>query len=123
MSKPAKHSPSYFVWLIPSAYGALLTLAGLRWLITGTLFDHATYERIAETPWPVFLAGLPAPGHRVLGAALRLLGGNTGWLAGILVTTVAVTGFRRGERWAWLVLWLLPLHAAIDLGTLASTTA
>lgn len=46
---------------------------------------------------------------------VRLLGGNFALLSGWLIVVIAVTAYRRGERWAWYALWILPVHAVLDL--------
>jgi len=107
-----------YAWLVPFVYGVLLFLAGALWLAGGKPFDVATYERIAGASWSeleVSHHGLPA----VLSALVRLLGGNSSLLAGLFVMTVAATGFRRGERWAWWLCWALPIRSAIDLAVVA----
>jgi hypothetical protein len=37
----------------------------------------------------------------------------------MLIVAVSVTSYRRGEKWAWYALWILPLHAALDMATVA----
>jgi hypothetical protein len=37
----------------------------------------------------------------------------------MLIVAVSVTSYRRGEKWAWYALWILPLHTALDMATVA----
>lgn len=41
----------------------------------------------------------------------------------MLIMTITATAFRRGERWSWYALWLLPVHSAIDLVVIAAYRA
>ena len=52
---------------------------------------------------------------------VRLLGGNTGLLAGGLTVALAGFGYRSHARWVWFTLWLLPLHALLDLMILGAS--
>lgn len=52
-----------------------------------------------------------------MSALVRELGGNFGLLAGVLIVVIATTSYRRGEKWAWYALWILPLHASLDMAT------
>jgi hypothetical protein len=103
------------LWLVPFLYGALLIAASTFWLVRGTPFDQATYERISGLPWRDLVMGLPSGASSGLSALVRLTGGNSGLLAGIMVIAVSVGGYRRHAKWAWYALWALPLHAALDL--------
>jgi len=107
-------------WLVPFAYGLLLFLAGVAWLVTGAPFDKATYEQIAGESWQAMQADSSPAVLQVLSAIVRMQGGNSALLAGIMVMAVAATGLRSGERWAWYVCWILPLHAVIDLAVAAA---
>jgi hypothetical protein len=51
------------------------------------------------------------------------LTGALGLSAGLVFMGVAAAGYRRGERWAWYILWTLPLYATLDLATLAAYRA
>jgi hypothetical protein len=39
---------------------------------------------------------------------------------GLLGTAISLTGLRRGERWAWLAMWVFPAHAAVDYSLVLS---
>jgi hypothetical protein len=57
----------------------------------------------------------------VFAATVRLLGGNGGLLAGGFTVAAARFGYRSGARWVWFTLWLLPLHALLDLMILSAS--
>lgn len=104
-----------YAWLVPAAYGLLLLLAGLFWLLTGAPFDTATYGRLVGGSWPAFVEAQPLATSHLLAILFRVVGGNTATLAGALTFAIAITSYRSGHLWAWITAWLLPLHAALDL--------
>ncbi len=107
-------------WLLPFAYGMLLCVASLLWLISGLPFDQVTYERIAGVPWKEAVNSLEPRMLRMMTAIVREMGGNTGLVAGLFTMVISATGFRKREKWAWFALWLLPAHSALDMATVAS---
>jgi hypothetical protein len=107
----------------PFIYGLVLATAGLAWLVTGEPFDTETYGRIAHQPWETMRESMPLDIRAMYEAMLRLAGGNSALLAGILTSAISATAFRKGERWAWFILCMLPFHAALDLLVLASLGA
>lgn len=50
----------------------------------------------ADQPWPIALSML---GYMVF--------------FGLFSMAIVLTGFRRGERWAWVTMWLFPLFFAL----------
>jgi hypothetical protein len=119
MTKPQR-TLEPILWLIPFVYGALLVVAGFFWLVRGAPLDRQAYERIAGMPWLELQTRLGLAGAAVANALVRLFGGNGALLGGGLTMAVSYFGYRTGLRWAWFALWLLPLHALVDLYVLAS---
>lgn len=109
------------LWTIPALYGVLLLAVSAWWLVVGEPFDHATYERIGEAPWDVVVGSFASSQSAVFAAVVRLLGGNGGLLAGGLTVALARFGYRSGATWAWFTLWLLPVHALLDLMLLTAS--
>jgi hypothetical protein len=70
-------------------------------------------------PWDELMASQDPRVATLMSALVRELGGNFWLLAGALIVAVSVTSYRRGEKWAWYALWILPLHAALDMATVA----
>lgn len=87
--------------------------------IDGRLGRVEPIINIGGMPWPQFQSQLGATGTPIVAAFIRLLGENGAVLGGGLAMAAAFFGFRAAQRWACLVLWLLPLHAAIDLCVVA----
>lgn len=109
------------LWTIPTLYGVLLLAASAWWLVFGEPFDHGTYERISGSPWQVLTREFTPPQSAVFAAMVRLLGGNGGLMAGGHIIAVAFFGYRTGSTWAWFTLWLLPLHALLDLAIVGAS--
>jgi hypothetical protein len=101
----------------------MLLIASFRWLVMGIPFDSATYEHAAGIAWQDLIAALSPQVLRVITLLVLELGGNIGVLAGSLTIAIASGGLRQGERWAWFTLWCLPIHAGIDLATVAAYDA
>ena len=109
-----------YVWIIPFLYGVLLFTAALYWLVVGEPFDTAFYGRVAGKALVDVMAAVSPGTSRAFSALVREMGGNTGLVAGILIMATSAFAFRRNERWSWYALWVLPLHSAIDLVTVAA---
>jgi hypothetical protein len=118
---PAPRPPGSGAWVLVFACGALLVISSLFWLSQGRFFDSAVYLAISNATWKTFEEITPAA-SRLASAFVRLYGA-LGISAGVLIMAVAATSYRRHERWAWYVFWVLPLCAALDLGTLAAYRA
>ena len=102
-------------WLNRHAWWALVVVSvvlvvfGLTDIATGAAADPA----IAQALTGKTLAELEAAGpdaYRLFDFFTRV----NGWslvLAGLLFTVVLLVPFRRGQRWAWWAMWLLPIWA------------
>lgn len=104
-----------WLWIVPCSYGLLLIGAAAWWLATGEPFDADSYARIGRSAWPAIVSSRTPAQSLVWAAMVRLLGGNTALLAGELTLAVAGFGYQSRARWVWFTLWLLPLHALLDL--------
>ncbi len=103
-------------WVLLLCHGTVLALGGVYALARGRALDRELYEAVVGPSWPVVVALVPAV-ERLVSAFVRF----TGALAvacGVIVIALAMTSFRRGERWAWYAAWALPVHATIDLAVL-----
>jgi len=87
---------------------------GLLWVVVG--FTQAFYpggvaendaQRVTGMSWSVLKDSSPEVSNLV-----RFLYGHLGLLKmswSFLVIAIILTGFRRGEKWAWYTLWLVPI--------------
>lgn len=109
------HGLQRFAWVLLAITGLSFVMFGISALLFG----------LSSSDTPVGLPGGPDAVASIIGVpwdevlaedetAVTLLRGvsrvaGLAFLAlGILVLTVAVIPFRRGQRWAWLALWVVP---------------
>ena len=96
-------------------YGWLVYLAlGLLWLVVGImqaffpdgLIDNEA-QLVTDLSWSELQASKPMASELV-----RFTYGGLGLLKiswSLLVLVIALNGYRRGEKWAWYTLWLVPI--------------
>lgn len=96
-------------------YGWVVYLAlGLLWLVVGImqaffpdgLIDNEA-QLVTDMSWNELMSSDPAASEliRFTYGGLGLL--KVSWSLFVLVITL--TGYRRGEKWAWYTLWLVPI--------------
>lgn len=110
-------------WIILFALGILWPAMSVP-LLLGVDPDTTEDERIMGTTFSEVKASNPGFFDLVT-FYLRLFG--LFWLAfGLLLMAISVTAYRRGQKWAWYALWVLPLifigWIAIDPLTLGEST-
>jgi hypothetical protein len=69
--------------------------------------ETVTMQRITGMTWEELRAASPEVANLI--DLLVRTGGANLVIIGLLSMTVCLTGFRRGERWAWYALWVWPL--------------
>jgi hypothetical protein len=69
------------------------------------------FDAFTGTTWPALQSADPGAA-RLIDYQVRV-GGAYLLLTGLLILGVSATGLRRGERWAWLVMWAVPLTVAV----------
>lgn len=99
-------------WVLLFIDGLLLGCSALYWISRGRFFDPGFYEALTGGRWSIAAAMMPSL-DRVAVAAVRFAG-LLGIATSILVIAIATTSFRRGERWAWYAMLVLPGFAALD---------
>jgi hypothetical protein len=109
---------AHYTWLVFFSYGILLLFASLYWIFAGMPFDRLTYEKIINTSWTDFIAGSSPHTIKLISALVRELGGNIGIVASILIMAISFFSYRKGEKWAWYSLWVVPAHVLFDAITL-----
>jgi hypothetical protein len=95
-------------------YGWLVYLAlGLLWLVVGLtqVFNpDGLLENEAQHVTDMSLSELEASSPEATELVRFLIGAvgmlKTSW--SFLVLAITLTGYRRGEKWAWYTLWLVP---------------
>jgi hypothetical protein len=97
-------------WIILALVATLTILSGLYVGLTPV----GSQTELSGRTWEEFAAADPEVA-RIYSLDLVLLG-MTLTAFGILGTIVTLLPYRRGERWAWFTLWLIPLvHGGIAL--------
>jgi hypothetical protein len=118
----AKHSPAADVaWVLLFLDGLVLLCSALFWITRGRFFDPGFYEALTGGTWSVASALMPSL-DRVATASVRFAG-LLGVVTSALVIAIATTSFRRGERWAWYAMLLLPAFAVLDFSLSAGYEA
>jgi len=97
-------------WIILAAVATLTILSGLYVGLTPT----GSQTELSGRTWEEFAAADPEVA-RIYSMDLVLLGITLTAFA-ILGMILALIPYRRGERWAWFALWLIPLvHGGVAL--------
>ena len=98
------------VSVILGLFGVGDMLGGASDLQNGeTVFMHS----ITGMSWNELQSASPTAA-RLIDVKFRMDGATLATLA-LLSLAVCLTGFRRGERWAWYALWALPLWMALTV--------
>ncbi len=102
-------------WKIFVALSLIVAFFGVTDLMLGgSTFqsgEAVAMQGIAGTTWEELLAANP-PIANLIDLLVRT-GGASLLIVGLLSLAVCLTGFRRGERWAWLTLWVWPLWTVL----------
>ncbi|MCC6174896.1 MAG: hypothetical protein IT305_06300 [Chloroflexi bacterium] len=98
-------------WLVWAGISMLFALFGLDDFRQGAATygggERVLFEGISGTTWDALQASQPAVANMV-DTLVRMSGIDLAIL-GLLSLAIALTGVRRGERWAWRAMWALPL--------------
>ena len=114
----AKHGPAADVaWVLLFLDGVVLLCSALFWITRGRFFDPGFYEALTGGTWSIASALMPSL-DRVATASVRFAG-LLGVVTSAFVIAIATTSFRRGERWAWYAMLLLPAFAVLDFSLVA----
>lgn len=108
-------------WVLLFLYGLMLAFLSMYWLLRGRLVDHDLYERVGGISWTLMDA-LHADIILLLSMVVRMAGA-AGLIAALFVMGVSATAYRREERWAWYMMWALPLGSTFDIAILAANGA
>lgn len=104
-------------WILPFGLGVVSLLSALGFVVMGQPFEE-DLVRVTGRTWREITALTPGL-DTLIGLEYRALGLAYVGFA-LLVVAISVKSFRRGERWAWLVLWYYPivfgLIAVLDFG-------
>jgi cytochrome bd-type quinol oxidase subunit 2 len=103
-----------------AAVGLLFVLFGLGDIASGgSTYDSGEavlFHAFTGTTWSALQTADPGAA-RLIDVGVRL-GGVYFLVTGVLILATSAIAMRRGERWAWLVMWALPLMAGAGLAIL-----
>jgi len=115
-AKAAHRAKNFFersAWVLFLVIGVLEILFGWGNMIAGVENDPAILVSITgRTPAelkaqdPVFYAAMHHQ-QKVIGQIL--------WITGALISSISLTAFRHGARWAWFTFWLIPVSMALGM--------
>ena len=98
-------------WKVLLFFGLFMTLIGLPDLLTGGSYYEgggaSTLQGITGMTWEQ-LEAASSNAAAMIDFKVRL-GGVQYIFLGLFSMAITLTGFRRGERWAWYTMWLFPL--------------
>lgn len=104
----AKHAwVIFFVFGIGAAIGGIIIVAGV------VQVDPPSAERTTGLTLDQLAARVPGIGAYVSGLARQL--GNFMVAMGVMLAGIAAVPYRRGERWAWYVCWIMPVNLVLQL--------
>ena len=107
-------------WVVWAGISVLFLLFGLDDLRQGGASyaggERVLFEGISGTTWDALQASQPTVAN-VIDTLVRMSGIDLAIL-GLLSLTIALTGVRRRERWAWRAMWALPLWLVAQLAVL-----
>ncbi len=111
----------------------ILLAAGLLWLVVGIVavfqpegIFETDAQSVTKMPWSELKASSPLAADFVI-----FVYGQMGLLKiswSFFVLAIALTGYRRGEKWAWYMMWSVPvllvsdaLFSSIFIGDISQT--
>ena len=98
-------------WWVPAAVAVMLVLFGVSDAAIGAGADPGISLAIVGQD-PSTLQATQPDAYRMFDFSARSGGVNLA-LLGLLILVVVLVPYRRGDRWAWLALWLLPAWAML----------
>ena len=103
--QPAEKLHKKYAWLIIFCLG-LLILLSTAFIVLNGANPPSQFEADTGVAWADFQHDYPTVATLV--SLLELLVGSAFFAIGLFAITIAVTKYRNGEQWAWVVLWILP---------------
>jgi hypothetical protein len=111
----------WVVWVVLALLGVMM---GVSDMLTGgptyASGEAVLFEGITGITWDQLQVAEPGAA-RLIDYQVRSTGGSI-LFGGLLTIAIVVLGLRRGQRWAWLTMWLVgPLSIVLSLIVLLST--
>ncbi|OGO57064.1 MAG: hypothetical protein A2Z32_00550 [Chloroflexi bacterium RBG_16_69_14] len=98
-------------WLLFFGLGVLAAIAA-PFLLVGNAPDPPSPEGFTGLSAAAIATRIPGMAGYISSISTQL--GNFMLTSGVLMAAIAIGPFRRGERWAWYALWVVPLLLLIQ---------
>ena len=85
-----------------------ILLDGVSFLILGAGADRSVILRVTGNSWEQIESSLPTVANYINNLAYIVGLSLAGF--GLMIVGASVTGYRKGQKWAWLLSWYLPLY-------------
>ena len=96
-----------YAWVVFLAMGLLFLVGALEAAFFPDKTAEMDYELFTDMTWSALKASSPEAADvisfEIVGVGLTMLG------VAVFVTAISLTSYRRGERWAWYVMWYVPV--------------
>ena len=90
-----------YVWIIPFILALFILLDGVSFLILGAGADRSVILRVTGNSWEQIVSSLPTVANYINNltyiVGLSLVG------FGLMIAGASITGYRKGQKWAWLL--------------------
>ena len=97
-----------FTWILQLVLALFVLLDGVAFLLLALGLDRDVVLRITGSSWDQITLALPGVANYITN--LTLVVGVTLVGFALMIVATDITGYRKGESWAWLLSWYLPLY-------------
>ena len=100
-----------YAWILPLIIGMMGILFGSIVAISGEPPEQEAFANIAGLTWQEAQSEIPGVADYI---TITLRSEGQFIVAfGVFITAISIFPYRRGERWAWYTLWLIPVFTSI----------
>ena len=96
------------IWILPLILSLFVLVDGIAFLTFGAGADRDAILRVTGSSWSQIESSLPKLANYINNMTLILGVALVGF--SIVLIASSISGYRRGERWAWIVMWYLPVY-------------
>lgn len=102
-----------YAWIFFIIYGLLPVIGAPFSLLRGTPPDPPSPEGM--TGLTLAEIGVRVPGILAYISSISVQLGNFLIAMGVLIMGIAAVPYRKGEKWAWFIFWIIPVNLIIQL--------
>jgi hypothetical protein len=115
-----------YAWVILLALGLLWLVVGIIAVFQPEGIFEADAQSVTNMPWSELKTSSPVAADFVIFVYGQMGLVKIGW--SFFVLAITLTGYRRGEKWAWYIMWFVPallvsnaFFSVIFIGDLSQT--